>query len=133
MISKGTKAYSVFNNKCPRCHEGDFFKYKSGTNIRHFAEMHDYCPVCNLSYIQEPGYYYGAMYVSYAINVAIMVTIWVAFMVLAPEHFSIWWMVLLSVIAGVGLAPFTFRLARLLWINFFIRYDRTKASQVNGK
>ena len=28
-------------------------------------EMPDQCPVCGLDYIQEPGYYYGAMYVSY--------------------------------------------------------------------
>ena len=27
MLKKGTKIYSVLRGKCPRCHEGGFFKY----------------------------------------------------------------------------------------------------------
>ena len=128
---KGSKLYSIFNNKCPRCHEGEFFVHKSTYNLNKFTQMHDNCDQCGLSYKQEPGYYYGAMYVSYAINVAIMVSVWVAYLVLASDLFSIWYMVLASMVIGLILAPLTFRLARLTWINFFIRYKGKVAIHEN--
>ena len=93
--------------------------------------MYDNCDKCGLSYKQEPGYYYGAMYVSYAINVAIMVSVWVAYLVLASDLFSIWYMVLVSMIVGVAMSPLTFRIARLTWINFFIRYRGKEPSLQN--
>ena len=84
--------------------------------------MHEECKECGLSFMQEPGYYFVAMYVSYAINVALMVTIWVGSLVLFDDDISIWWIVSASIILGLGLAPLTFRLSRLGWINFFIKY-----------
>ncbi len=43
---KGTKLYSIFSNKCPKCQEGDFFvnknPYKAG-----FIKMHDNCQNCH--------------------------------------------------------------------------------------
>jgi hypothetical protein len=62
------------------------------------------------------------MYVSYAINVAIMVSVWVAFLVLVGSDFNIGWMVFASVLVGLALTPLTFRLSRLGWINFFVRF-----------
>lgn len=123
MLNKGDKGYSIINNKCPRCQEGDFFIYPGIFNISKFSKMHQSCQVCGLSFEQEPGYYFGAMYVSYAINVAVMVTFWVAYLFLASDQISIWWMVLASVITGLLLTPATFRWARLMWINLFINYD----------
>ena len=29
MFKKGAKLYSIFNNKCPKCQEGDFFVNKT--------------------------------------------------------------------------------------------------------
>jgi uncharacterized protein (DUF983 family) len=122
MLGKGSKLYSIINNKCPRCQEGDFFVSGKAYDFKNFSVMNHSCEKCDLSFEQEPGYYYGAMYVSYAINVALMVSVWVAYMVLFDDRFSIWWMVFASMILGIIMAPLTFRLARLTWINFFIRY-----------
>ena len=130
MLSKGTKLYSVLNNKCPQCHEGDFFVKNSAFTIKGFSDMHDKCDQCDLSFIQEPGYYFGAMYVSYAINVALMVSVWVAFLVLADNNLSIWWMVMASVVLGLVFTPLTFRLSRLGWINFFISYKASAKKRV---
>lgn len=129
MISKGNKLYSIINNKCPRCHEGHFFTSPNSYDLKTFSDMPDECPVCHQTYQPEPGYYYGAMYVSYALNVAIFVTVWVATNVLFKDGVGVWWLVLASIIAGVGLMPVSFRLARLIWINFFIHY---KASATQG-
>ena len=41
--------------------------------------MHDACAVCGLRYEREPGYFVGAIYVSYAVTVGIaIVTVLVA-------------------------------------------------------
>ncbi len=91
--------------------------------------MYDYCEHCGLSFHQEPGYYFGAMYVSYAINVAIMVLVWIVTALLTGEDTSIWWTVLFSVLAGLMVTPFTFRWARLIWISFFIRFEPGKTNK----
>ncbi len=137
MVSKGSKIYSILNNKCPRCQDGDFFVSGKAYDFKKFSVMNSSCEKCDLSFEQEPGYYYGAMYVSYAINVALMVTVWVAYLVLFENSLSIWWMVLVSMILGIILAPVTFRLARLTWINFFIKYKGPGAigltEKISGK
>ena len=94
--------------------------------------MPSHCAVCNQIYEPEPGYYYGAMYVSYAINVAVFVSVWVACIVLFGEV-GVWYQVLASVIAGIALTPLTFRLARLVWINFFVKYDSNAKAQAAAK
>jgi len=122
-MKKGSKLYSILNNKCPRCHEGAFFIYENAYNMKNFAKMNKSCPVCGQNYEPEPGYYYGAMYVSYGLNVAILVAVWVATAVLF-EDMSSWWFVFWAGLTGITLAPLTFRLARLTWINFFIKYRK---------
>jgi uncharacterized protein (DUF983 family) len=132
-MNKGSKVYSIINNKCPRCQEGDFFVSGKAYDLRQFSKMNEFCSKCGLSFEQEPGYYYGAMYVSYAINVAIMVSVWVAYLVFFGNSLSIWWMVLASIIIGIGMAPLTFRLARLTWINFFIKYRPQTSSATRNQ
>ncbi len=125
--------YSVINNKCPKCHEGDFFVSGNSYDLANFSKMHPQCPVCAEPYEPEPGYYFGAMYVSYAINVAIMVTVWVGTDLLFKNGLAIWWLVLISIVAGLGLTPLTFRWARLIWINMFVKYDPTAVLENRGK
>ena len=130
-MKKGTKLYSILNNKCPRCHEGHFFNTGNAYDLSNFSKMPDACPVCQQPYEPEPGFYYGAMYVSYALNVAILVAVWVATAVLTPD-LNTWWFVLIAGLTGIGLTPVTFRLARLTWINFFVKYRKEAVAEVKG-
>ncbi|MDX5437630.1 MAG: DUF983 domain-containing protein, partial [Pontibacter sp.] len=84
MLSKGTKLYSIVNYKCPRCHQGDLFIHK-GWSYTSFAKMPEKCPCCHQSYEPEPGFYYGAMYVSYAITTAITITVLAVLSILLAE------------------------------------------------
>jgi len=95
--------------------------------------MHPNCPVCGESYEPEPGYYFGAMYVSYAINVAIMVAVWIACEVLFRDGIGVWWVVLFTILIGLSLTPVIFRISRLGWINMFVKYDSAKLSGKQGK
>jgi hypothetical protein len=124
---KGTKLYGIVANKCPRCQEGDFFIYKNPYNLKKFDKMNDSCPVCHESFEKEPGFYQGAMYVNYALSIAagvgwfILVYIFYGF---DPAIFVISFTVVL-----VLLLPLMFRIGRLLWINFFVKYSKDWKSQ----
>jgi hypothetical protein len=85
--------------------------------------MNAECEYCGQTFEPEPGYYFGAMFVSYIINVAIFVAVWFAFAMLVSDEVNIWWLVLASVLIGLILVPVTFRLSRLVWINMFVKYD----------
>ena len=110
-------------NKCPRCHKGDVFTEKNPFNLNKMFSMHKHCGHCDLKYEKEPSFFYGAMYVSYALTSG-WFTIWYF-------AFNYWFemdtllfaiLVMLSIIA---LSPLTIRWSRLIWMNFFFKYDKS--------
>lgn len=117
---KGSKLYSILFNKCPRCQEGDFFVSKSAYNLKQFDKMHETCSHCHLRYSPEPGFFTGAMYVSYAYYVAFIISSFVLFYTILDINLDYYLVVLLPSL--VILTPFFFRLARRTWINFFVDY-----------
>ena len=92
---------------CPQCRRGRIFRGR-------FA-MHPTCPVCELRFEREPGYFTGAMYVSYALAVPLMASLWLVVHLLVPR---------LSFEATLGGAallflpfvPVVFRASRVIWI-----------------
>ena len=64
---------AALEGKCPRCRKGDMFQYPL-YKISKFHKVHDNCPHCGMQYEIEPGFFYGAMYVSYAPSVGIFLT-----------------------------------------------------------
>ena len=62
-----TKIKAFLKGRCPRCHCGSIF---SGQMYSlKFQKMNETCSHCKLKFEVEPGYFYAAMYVSYALNV----------------------------------------------------------------
>ena len=59
-----SKFYSIFSLKCPTCHEGDLFPTSTFSFSQPFAQ-YSHCPACGQNYFPEPGFYYGAMFISY--------------------------------------------------------------------
>ena len=84
--------------------------------------MYKSCSCCGQSFEPEPGYYYGAMYVSFAFNVAIFL---VALFLLYQftDEVTMAMMIGVVTVVVVGFLPIIFRLSRSLWINIFIRYE----------
>ena len=117
---EGTKMYSILKLKCPRRHEGDLFLTKNPYSYSNISKMPDNCPVCNEKYWPEPGFYFGAMYFSYALTIALSVAVFVAMVVL--WHFEILWYLGLNAMAIVLLFPPIFRVSRAAWFNFFVSY-----------
>jgi hypothetical protein len=88
------------------------FRYPT-LRIDKLLDMHRYCPECHQDLVPEPGFYFSAMYFSYAINVALMVTFGVGYEILMkPDNI---FTTLASVfIPPLMLAPWNFRISRAL-------------------
>ena len=120
MFKKGTKLYSVFKNKCPRCQEGDFFINSTPYKFKNNLKIHERCGNCNLKYMIEPSFFYGAMYISYALTVAFAIAIFVISYLL---NFSLITSFISIISILILLTPLTMRLSRILYINMFIHYE----------
>lgn len=89
--------------------------------------MHEHCPVCNQRYEMEPGFWYGTAYVSYALTVAISTSTFVAWLVLigiSTDDNRIFWWLGINAVLLVILQPWIMRLSRVIYIRFFVRYDK---------
>lgn len=120
---KNTKLYSILNNKCPKCHQGDFFVYKNPFR-KDFAKMHDNCSHCGELFNMEVGFYYGAMYVSYGLNIALGVGMFLLLVLLLKLDVLIYLFSFFGVV--VVLFPWIMRISRLIYINLFVKFDSSK-------
>ena len=117
-----TKITSSFQHKCPQCLEGDLFKDRNPYHLKNMSKMYSHCTHCGLNFEPEPGYYYGAMYVSYAFTIAVSVAIFLFYWVLFSE-FDTLTFIIANTLVLIALAPYTFRTARAVWLNLFVKYD----------
>jgi uncharacterized protein (DUF983 family) len=120
-LLKGSKLYSILHLKCPFCHEGEFF-LSHPYDLKHAGDLHEACPICHRKYEKEPGFYYGAMFVSYAIGIAFSlacfgITWWIA------PHLSIWGFMIVVVGLMVLAAPYLYALSKIMWANMFFSYQ----------
>jgi uncharacterized protein (DUF983 family) len=117
---EGTKLYSIIHNKCPKCQKADFFvnnnPYKKG-----FIKMHDRCPHCNELFNKEIGFYYGAMYVSYGLNIGLGIALFLLMVVVFNAELLTYLFTFFAIV--VLLFPIIMRTSRLLYINIFVNYD----------
>jgi acyl-coenzyme A synthetase/AMP-(fatty) acid ligase len=72
----------------------------------------------------EPAFFYGAMYSSYALTVALGVAVF------ALSHIffdpSMWDIIIALTITLVLGSPMILRVSRIMWMNIFIKYDPEK-------
>jgi uncharacterized protein (DUF983 family) len=123
MFLKESKLYSIIQQKCPRCHEGAMFETSSFSFKKSF-DMLSECPHCGQRYNLETGFYYGAMFLSYAIVALYM------FGGFAILYFGlgidVWW-AFSGLVVGAGiLYVWFFRVSRIIWLNFFVDYKGKK-------
>ncbi len=123
-MARTSKAWAIFHGKCPKCRRGDMFAggtYNIGSN-----GMNDHCPHCGFHFEIEPGYFYAAMYVSYALNVAEAVTIAVATYILTGNMTSPWLYFTAVMVGCLLCAPFNYRYSRILllyWLSPKVHYQ----------
>lgn len=81
-------------------------------------EMRKDCPVCGHTFEREPGYYWGAMYFSYALAAAEGIAVFILCSFFFEDPFD--YRVALIVVAGILLLSVAnFRYSRILWMYLF--------------
>ncbi|PKV51952.1 uncharacterized protein (DUF983 family) [Aquimarina sp. MAR_2010_214] len=125
MFGKGSKLYSILFLKCPRCHNGPFLE-ANPYHLKHFNKVKKRCPSCQLKYSIEPSFYYGSMYVSYAVGIAISIAVFILIQLfglnLTPMYIFI-----TIVTSLILLMPYIGAVSKLIWANFFFTYDASMA------
>jgi len=132
MAWKENRLYSIFNAKCPVCHEGKVFTYKNVFHPSKFDKMEEKCSCCGHKYEIETGFFYGAMYVAYALTVALSVATFISTYLIYAE--TPYWVYIINILVVLVLmAPVTFRGGRLIWMNFFSSYKKDAIKEFNEK
>lgn len=118
---------SVLKLKCPRCRQGDLFDSKSSFNYKQLTKMPKACPVCDQNYLPEPGFYYGAMFISY-----IMCGFWfLGFIAICMFVFNLSVNTSFALLCVMLVIVFgwVFRVSRSIWIHINVKYKPTIAKK----
>ncbi len=123
---KRAGVWSFLNSKCPRCGKGKVF---SGSifNYRTFADTLLECPKCKLSYEPEPGFFFGAMYWSYALIVGTIIVGSITLSLFDMFDYAIYAIPMFIII----MLPLAFRHSRLLML--YVVYPLMYTDKFFGK
>ncbi len=113
---------SILSFKCPKCLKEDLFESKI-YQLSSLGKMKDRCPHCKENFMPEPGFYFGAMYVSYALITGQFILLF-SIVHLLNLDWKIWEFISFFLVVLVILAPINFRLSRVIWLNIFVSYDQ---------
>jgi len=110
-VTKPSTLRSIFQQRCPRCRMGRILRYSIFCG---FPKMCERCSICDLKFEREPGYFLGAMYISYVLGVSFMAPVAALLWFLTG-----WWITKVIIWAAalfLPLAPTITLFARVLWI-----------------
>lgn len=81
--------------------------------------MDETCKVCGLKYEVEPGFFWGAMYVSYALTVGIMLFVGGLVYWISNAEAGFWGYIIPIISMLIISSPLTYRYARVLMLALF--------------
>lgn len=121
MLKKGSKLYSILTGTCPKCQNESMYLDKNPLHFNKILKMNENCSHCGLHYQIEPSFFYGAMYVSYGLNVAIGIAAFIISFVFFDSNLKVAFIVIIAFL--ILSFPFVLRLSRNIYINMFVSYD----------
>lgn len=127
MLKKGNKLYSIVLGKCPKCHQESMYQNKNPYHISDTLKMHERCSHCDTKYKIEPSFFYGSMYVSYAVGIAFAVAAFIISNIFLGSSFVVAFASIVGTL--IGFMPIIMRLSRNIWINLFMNYDSDLAAK----
>jgi uncharacterized protein (DUF983 family) len=122
MLKKGSKLYSILTGTCPRCHRESMYVDKNPLHLANIYKMHEHCSHCGFRYKIEPSFFFGAMYVSYGLGVAMSIAAFIISFFFFSAGLKTSFFIIIAVL--IITMPFNMRLARNIWINLFVSYDK---------
>jgi uncharacterized protein (DUF983 family) len=121
MLKKGSKLNSILTGTCPKCQNESMYLDKNPFNLKNTLKMHEKCSHCGLIYQIEPSFFYGAMYVSYGLNVATGIAAFLVSYLIFGSTLKTAFIAIIIVL--IALFPYVLRWARNIYINMFVTYD----------
>jgi len=109
--TKPSTLAGILRQRCPRCRAGQIF---CSSLLLGLPKMHPRCPICDLKFEREPGYFLGAMYISYAIALG-TITLF-AVLLWSLTGWSIMKATGWAIVMFLPFAPIITLFARVLWI-----------------
>jgi uncharacterized protein (DUF983 family) len=111
--SSRSRLGAIIAQRCPVCLEGRMF-----TGL---FRMNEACPVCGHHFMREPGFFQGAMYVSYTLaTVVFLVLAWGGQLVVG-RLLGFWGALAAAAAVQMLLVPMLFRFSRVIWAHVNVR------------
>ena len=111
----------LVTEKCPKCGKGKVFSKKGNILLLQMPKMNSHCPVCNHKFEKEPGYFFGSMFISYALTAGEMIVFFLIVQFFIQSFVTI---IVLIAIMAILTSTFNFRLSRMVWMYMFDGKDR---------
>jgi uncharacterized protein (DUF983 family) len=108
----------VLSGKCPNCEQEKMFKTNGNPFIFKMPVMNKTCSKCGYVYERETGFFFGAMYISYALTCAQMIAIFVLGLIFGISFLN---MFIAILVIAFALSTFNYKLARIIWLNIFYK------------
>ncbi|WP_269685629.1 DUF983 domain-containing protein [Flavobacterium lacustre] len=121
MLKKGSKLNSILTGTCPKCQNESMYLDKNPLHLGSVLKMNEKCSHCGLKYQIEPSFFYGAMYVSYGLNVAVGIAAFIISNVIFNSSLKVAFAAIIASL--IILFPFVLRWSRNIYINMFVSYD----------
>ena len=106
------RLWAIVRQRCPRCLRGAVF--------RRFMSINERCPVCDLKFEREAGYFVGAMYASYAFGL-VTTAYWLPLLLLGVNPFLV---IGIPTVHLILQTPVSFRYSRVMWLHLDHGFDR---------
>ncbi len=116
MESNPSLVWSIVNNTCPQCRKVNIFSHSAFSS--RFLEVKEHCDNCQARLIPEPGFYYGAMYFIYGLQVAIIVVVLTILNIFLPDP-RWYYYAITSTLLILLTATVCARLSRSMMLHFF--------------
>ncbi|KAB5486097.1 MULTISPECIES: DUF983 domain-containing protein [Flagellimonas] len=104
--------------KCPNCRKSAIFNPSKGYPLR-IPRMYERCQNCHYKFERETGFFFGAMFVSYALAAAEMISVFVVFWYFFGLR-PLMVFILVAIMASM-LSTFNFKWSRTIWIYLFYK------------
>lgn len=121
---------SILKLKCPKCHKGDMFVEPNFLKPSTITKTHKNCLCCDVDFIPEPGFYFGAMYVSYGLGVIyFLLSFFVLYLLLNLKDFTFLGIYIATTLLSW---PYIFRISRVIYLSLFVRYDKNAGKKCDA-
>jgi len=120
---------AMLQGKCPKCRKGNIFP-NSILSYRKLTVVNQRCSNCNAVLVPEPDFFYGAMYISYAFSVALVINVMIILNFFFEDP-AVSVYILTVLVANIILLPLMLRYSKVLYLYWLGKLKFTPANERN--